>query len=300
MDNFEKAKNPVPVTSYNRHQLREKAMERIAQQGITAADVPDGKDSGWLLRELRVYQVELEMQNEQLMAAQLDMEASHRRYVTYYERAPVAYFTLNLQGVVIQCNEAAIQLLGYERFYLHGHGLLPLVYPEDQARFFAFYDELRMLAGPRNCQVRMRTKGGNLRYVHLEGSRGEADGTTEYLITATDLTGQQQNRDERAARAELLQSAEDIGQTGSYEVDLVTNTFRFSAGMFRLFGEPPHSFTPSQAFIDSRSEPDDAAAVRKIVAQAVAGKQPYGTASGGLLNRRAASYAMPPETPSAC
>ena len=73
----------------------------------------------------------------------------------------------------------------------------------------------------------------------------------------------------------LLQRSEEVAAIGSYEYDLATMTFRFSNGMFRLFGEEPQSFVPTMEFIESRSHRDDIEVVKQILDKAISDKQPY-------------------------
>ncbi|WP_026462072.1 PAS domain-containing protein [Adhaeribacter aquaticus] len=82
-------------------------------------------------------------------------------------------------------------------------------------------------------------------------------------------------RQELEATQEILKETEEIGHLGSYELDLATGLLYFSDGMFRLFGEAPRAFIPTLDFIDSRSNPEDAAEVRKILDRAAIDKQPY-------------------------
>ncbi|MEI6260392.1 MAG: hypothetical protein WCR46_10860 [Deltaproteobacteria bacterium] len=50
-----------------------------------------------MLYELRLHKIELEMQNEEMVAAQA-------RYLTLYDQAPVGYFTLSEQGLFLEAN----------------------------------------------------------------------------------------------------------------------------------------------------------------------------------------------------
>jgi PAS domain S-box-containing protein len=73
----------------------------------------------------------------------------------------------------------------------------------------------------------------------------------------------------------LLKEAEQVAHTGSYEADLLNNTFRFSDGLYRLFGEEHGAFVPSLEWIDAHSHPDDIEKVSTILNQAAADKKPY-------------------------
>src|SRR5512140_3615423 len=68
-----------------------------------------------LLEDLRIHQVELEMQNEELRRAQQELEESRTRLLDLYDFAPVAYFTINGVGVIVEVNLTALQLLGYSK-----------------------------------------------------------------------------------------------------------------------------------------------------------------------------------------
>lgn len=73
----------------------------------------------------------------------------------------------------------------------------------------------------------------------------------------------------------LLQRSEEVAAIGSYEFDLATSSFRFSNGMFRLFGETPQSFEPTVDFVNSRSYPRDIEEVNQIIEQSIIDNQPY-------------------------
>uniref|UniRef100_UPI00257DDC08 PAS domain-containing protein n=1 Tax=Desulfobacter sp. UBA2225 TaxID=1961413 RepID=UPI00257DDC08 len=98
--------------------LRQKA-ETLAWQRV--ARIPE--DSAALspeelrdtLHELRVHQIELEMQNEELRTAQAEIEAGRARYFDLYDLAPVGYCTLSEKGLIMEANLTAATLLGTNR-----------------------------------------------------------------------------------------------------------------------------------------------------------------------------------------
>ena len=79
-----------------------------------------------VLHELQVHQIELEMQNEELRRAQAELEASRARYFDLYDLAPVGYFTLSEQGLILEANLTAASLLGVARGALVKQPLIPL------------------------------------------------------------------------------------------------------------------------------------------------------------------------------
>lgn len=76
----------------------------------TSASLPDSADT--LLQELQVHQIELEIQNDALREAQAALQASHERYVSLFDFAPMAYLTLATDGRMTEANRAAIKTLG--------------------------------------------------------------------------------------------------------------------------------------------------------------------------------------------
>ena len=256
----------------NLNDLRQEAIRRLGQQPAARPSGVDQADSQQHLHELQVHQVELEMQNEELRAMQLEREASRNRYARYYDLAPVAYFNLDPQGMIVRCNLAACRLLGYDRRYLQGRGLLPLVHKDDQPAYFGFFNGLAAASGAGPCRVRLRGKEGTTGPVRLEGSRLEDEaGHPEYLVAAIPADPPAESN----ASERLLREAEAVGGTGSYEMDLTTRQFRFSDNLYRLLGQEPQSFTPTLDWLNSVSHPEDAARIGQVLGQAIENREPY-------------------------
>jgi hypothetical protein len=83
-------------------ELRRQAEERLgAKKREDESNAPSTGDPQRLLHELEVYQIELEMQNEGLQAAQHELEIGLARYRELFDFAPVGYATLGPEQTII-------------------------------------------------------------------------------------------------------------------------------------------------------------------------------------------------------
>jgi hypothetical protein len=55
----------------------------------------------------------------------------------------------------------------------------------------------------------------------------------------------------------VLERAEELAQTGSWDWDLETDELLWSDNMFRLLGLTPGEVTPTPAYVAGRIHPDD-------------------------------------------
>ena len=101
--------------------LRKRAEELLRQKIADVKDIsgPLPEDVQKLVHELQVHQIELEMQNEDLRRAQLALEESRDRYLDLYDYAPVGYFTLDKNALILEANLSGAGLLGMERGSAH-------------------------------------------------------------------------------------------------------------------------------------------------------------------------------------
>ncbi len=95
--------------------LRRRAEEKARAKDVQTQKTLSAKEAGRLLHELQVHQIELEMQNEELRRAQGELESARARYFDLFDLAPVGYFTLSEQGLILEANLTGAGLLGVER-----------------------------------------------------------------------------------------------------------------------------------------------------------------------------------------
>src|SRR5216117_2539185 len=90
---------------------RAEALQRKLPQPASETSVGDVPS---LVHELRIHQVELEMQNEELRQIQLELENSRDRFARLYDLSPVGYLTLDADGTIWESNLTAGRLLGLD------------------------------------------------------------------------------------------------------------------------------------------------------------------------------------------
>ena len=78
------------------------------------------KDIKRLISDFRVRLIELEIENEKLQRTQVDLSDSHNHYAQLFDYAPVGYFVLNDNGVIIEANLTFTRMLGIVRMELVG------------------------------------------------------------------------------------------------------------------------------------------------------------------------------------
>jgi two-component system cell cycle sensor histidine kinase/response regulator CckA len=113
--------------------LRRQAEERLRKHPPDQGD-DTPEQTADLVHELQVHQIELEMQNEELRQAQEKLEASRARYFDLYDLAPVGYFTLSEEGLILEANLTAATLLGVPRGSLAKRPIVRFLFRGDQDR----------------------------------------------------------------------------------------------------------------------------------------------------------------------
>ncbi len=166
------------------------------------------------LHELRVHQVELEMQNEHLRATQAELEAAHQRFVELYDQAPVGYVTLSRQGSILAANLTSARLLRTERSRLLSKLFLKFVLAADRQTYHRWWRGLFAAAASRSCEVRLRpTKGSPVFYARLEGVKAAQESGPICRLTLSDIT--EQRRAEEALRVSDEKRRRDLAQANA-------------------------------------------------------------------------------------
>jgi PAS domain S-box-containing protein len=148
------------------------------------------KDVQKLVQELRVHQIELEMQNEELRKAQVQLEESRDRYSDLYDFAPAGYFTLDAKGLIAEANLAGADLLGFERASLIKKGFSQFVAAGSQDAFYSHRKRALETRTKQVSELELKRKNDRSFYAQLQSVAVERnEGNAIQLRTAVvDIT----------------------------------------------------------------------------------------------------------------
>ncbi|MEI8188248.1 MAG: GAF domain-containing protein, partial [candidate division NC10 bacterium] len=189
-----------------RRQAEKKARAQAAQrpEPLEALSPEDVRQA---LHELRVHQIELEMQNEQLRQTQTDMDAARVRYFDLYDLAPVGYCTISKQGLILEANLTAATLLGAARGALSKQPFSRFILKEDQGLYYRHRKTLFGAGEPQVCELRMVKKDGTPFWAWLEATAAQdADSKPVCRVVLSDITARKE------AETALRQAHDELEQ----------------------------------------------------------------------------------------
>lgn len=179
--------------------------------------------------------------------------ASEALYQALFEQAADGIFIVDAAGRCIKVNPRGCEMLGYTRDEILSRSIEDLISAQDPACGLLRLDELRTgKAFLEECHL--RCKNGRLLPVEINVQM-LADG--HFLGIARDITERQKTIKVLQESQALLLQTEEIGRSGTFDWDLLTNTAKWSPGMHRLFEIPVEEFNGDPAIVLSVVHPDD-------------------------------------------
>ena len=130
----------------------------------------DARQHDLSLEDLHVYQIELEMQNEELRKAQANLEVARARYFDLYDLAPVGYCTVSEQGLILEANLTAVSLLEVTRVDLPKKAFRRFIHPDQQPAYIQAHRQLFETGETLSLDVQLLKKDGAHFWAHLKAT----------------------------------------------------------------------------------------------------------------------------------
>ena len=145
-----------------------RVLHELAASPSTAADALA------MLHELQVYQVELDLQNEELRNSRTQFEAALSRQVQLYDYAPVSSFTLDRDTTLREINRTGAHLLGFTREVLLGRTLDSFLVPPSGRTLHLMLTRISEGKDGELCTLQLMGRDGTPRNVHACASADPA------------------------------------------------------------------------------------------------------------------------------
>lgn len=214
-------------------------------------------------------------QRKQAQEALIGKEKKYRRL---FETSQDGIMARDLQGRMIDCNQAYSKIVGYTReelLSLMWHQLLPEKWHKQRERIA---NEVIENGGSFVFEREYRRKDGSVfpasvRTWRLTDENGQIIGTWSIVRDITEL---KKTEDALRESEQRLKRSEEIAHLGSWELDLITNELLWSDEVYRIYGLKPQEFGATyEAFLES-VHPDDRAAVDSAYSKSIhEGKDSY-------------------------
>lgn len=221
----------------------------------------DGVDTMALVHELRVHQIELEMQNEELKRAKLETEDALTKYYDLYDFAPIGLFTIDLQGWIKEVNLAGAELLGVERRNLMKNRFRLFVEPNDRPCFDDFCKSAFETYFKQTCELNLLKDGKPVVYARIQGIVAEESSPegSRCRFAVIEITDRKYAEEKLAQQNAVLNAVIESSKGPIFSVDrkyrYTSFNSRHAEVMKMLFGtdiEIGHSILDYHTNIDNR------------------------------------------------
>ena len=210
------------------------------------------------LHELDVHRIELEMQNEELRRAQIELEDERARNFDLYDLAPVGWVRVSEPGLILKANLTAVSLLGVARNALLGRPISQFFQKEDSNVLFFFLKRIFETGGLQTCDVRVVKQDGTPCWLHLVATAAQgADGAPEGRIVLTDITGLIDAESGRREKGERWKLALEGAGDGVWDWNIQTGEVVYSKRWKEMLGFSESEIGSSLDEWSKRVHPDD-------------------------------------------
>jgi hypothetical protein len=235
--------------------LRERAAEIIKlRKNIDEAQLKSlGLDR--LVEELSIYQVELELQNEELLRSQEKAFELQEKYRNLFETAPTAYLTLDEELHILAVNQTFCRTFQVEKPDILGKPFTRFIHPDAQDHFYLHCRKIFETNASGQCQLRLQHQGITLD-MHIDYCLIPTDYQNKAIrLSLSDISARREQEKRLEYQAALLNAtgsaviATDIQGVITYWNQAATELYGWTAE--EVLGKQITTVTPSN---QTRSE----------------------------------------------
>ncbi len=145
-------------------EMRQAAEERLRRH----IDRLAGRQGEELIKQLYIIHLELEIQNEELRAAQLQLIQSNENYSHFYDHSPVGYCVIDKTGVIKSINRKGAEILNLSNRLCLNVPFAIFLHREDLKKFLRHVREVLLKKERQVCEVACKLDNGKNVFLRLE------------------------------------------------------------------------------------------------------------------------------------
>ncbi|MBK1718179.1 response regulator [Thiocystis violacea] len=261
-------KNLVTNSAESPATIRERARRALERGDFDWAEkqVAGDLDLAELTENLRIYQVELELQNAELRVTQSAAERMATRYTTLFFGIPQAVLVVDRHGLILEANQEAARLFGLQNRHLRQHYLPRLVARESDEQLDGALGLAWESGASQGGEMRfLTTDGGHFEgELHIARLPAEEDGVCQLICSVIDLSERlRQEANIRSAYARSRESETRYRILADYSADWdywIGSDGRYhyvSPACESICGHGPDAFLADPQLMPTLVHPDD-------------------------------------------
>jgi two-component system sensor histidine kinase/response regulator len=268
------------------------AAERIKQQATQSLRQRDfdfalrelergGFDLPTLVEDLKIYQAELEIQNEELRESQTHAEEAVRRFSALFAFLPLPALVVDELGVVEECNEQAVHRFDLNRRQLRSHYFPRLFQPHEHRRLRDLLGQTKENGEGMIAEVELRTAQGEpfIGDVHVALLPDESGAAPRFAVLVVDQTQSLAQRRALESSQRHFMAYFTAAPMGMAAIGLDRDWLEVNDRLCELLGYPRAELLGKGW--EALTHPDDLAPEAALLAQVAAG-----TSEGYTLDKR--------------
>ncbi|NQX37452.1 PAS domain S-box-containing protein [Pedobacter steynii] len=200
-------------------------LERSEDPEISAEERISDQELEVLLGELQIFQLELEMQNDELSASYQMLENERSKFAGFFNLAPVGYFILDHLGMVEEANQTGADMLDISKSSVLQKRFQSFIAPEHWEIFYGFLHRMQSKDSKQSSEILISLNGGQELYTRMEGIAVSDifTGKSKYYVTVIDISESRNAQQKLIETSQRLEMTLTASGTGTWTMELGNN-----------------------------------------------------------------------------
>lgn len=147
--------------------MKKEFLDKQKLEGLSLEEISS------IIYDLEVRKTELEIQNEELQRIQTELENDKARYFELYDKAPLGYQSLDIEGHFLEVNQKWLDIFGYQKEEVIGKWFGDFIAPAYQDGFRKRFPIFKA-QGFTHSEFEMVGKNGEILFIAFDGKVGYA------------------------------------------------------------------------------------------------------------------------------